>query len=102
MELNVMERLLILNLDTLPKVGNIVTLKIKSNLIKSVGFTEEEIVDFGIVVEDSGNVTWKNSDNTKEIEVGPEAVKLLVTALETSDSLNDTYVPLYDRLKAIV
>ena len=100
MELNIMERLLILNLDTLPKTGNIITLKIKQQLMSDVGFTEKEVKEFNIRQED-GNVFWSPEAKPVEIEVGPEAVKLLITALESSESLNDMYIPLYDRLKEV-
>ena len=99
MELSIFERLLILNIDTFPKVGSIVTMKIKQKLVADVGFTEQEIKDYNIVEKD-GNVSW-NDVPSVDIEIGPEAVKLLVSAMESSDNLNDSYVPLYDRLKEV-
>jgi hypothetical protein len=98
MELNVYERLLILNLDTLPKVGNIVTMRVKQQLLNDVGFKEDEIKNFGIVQEND-QVRWNNDAKAAEIEIGPEAKKLLVDALEKSESLSDAYVALYDRLQ---
>jgi len=98
MELNVHERLLILNLDTLPKVGNIVTMRIKQQLLNDVGFKEDEIKGFGIVQEND-QVRWNNNAEAVDIEIGPEAKKLLVDALEKSESLSDSYVHLYDRLQ---
>jgi len=99
MELSIFERLLILNIDTFPKVGSIVTMKIKQKLVADVGFTEQEIKDYNIVEKD-GNVSW-NDVPSVDIEIGPEAVKLLVSAMESSDNLKDSYVPLYDRLKEV-
>lgn len=98
MELNVFERLLILNLDTLPNSGNIVTMKIKQKLIADMGFSEDEIKEYGITEKD-GNVSWTNVDTYKDIELGPEAVKLLIKAIESSEHVTDALVPLYDRLK---
>jgi len=98
MELNVHERLLILNLDTLPKVGNIVTMRIKQQLLNDVGFKEDEIKGFGIVQEND-QVRWNNDAKAVDIEIGPEAKKLLVDVLEKSESLSDAYVVLYDRLQ---
>ena len=98
MELNVHERLLILNLDTLPKVGNIVTMRVKQQLLNDVGFKESEIKGFGIVQEND-QVRWSDNAKAAEIEIGPEAKKLLIDALEKSESLSDAYVALYDRLQ---
>lgn len=98
MELSVFERLLILNLDTIPKVGNIVTMKIKQQLLTDVGFTEDEIKEFGIQ-EHEGKVAWLQDSKAVDIPIGAEAVKLLVTAIESSENLNEAYVPLYERLK---
>ena len=98
MELNVHDRLLILNLDTLPKVGNIVTMRVKQQLLNDVGFKESEIKGFGIVQEND-QVRWSNDAKAVDIEIGPEAKKLLVDALEKSESLSDAYVALYDRLQ---
>jgi hypothetical protein len=98
MELTILERLMILNLDTLPKVGNIVTMRVKQQLLNDVGFKEDEIKNFGIVQEND-QVRWNNDAKAAEIEIGPEAKKLLVDALEKSESLSDAYVALYDRLQ---
>ena len=99
MELSVMDRLLILNLDTLPKVGSIVTLKIKQQLALDVGFTEQEIKDYNIK-QDGGQVTWNPEAEPVHIEVGPEAVKMLLEALEKSENLHEGYIALYDKVKA--
>ncbi len=98
MELSVMDRLLILNLDTLPKVGSIVTMKIKQQLLADVGFTEREIMDYEIK-QDGDRVTWKPEALPVHIEIGPEAQKMLIAALEKSESLDEWYVALYDRIK---
>jgi hypothetical protein len=98
MELSVMERLLILNLDTLPKVGNILTMKIKQQLMADVGFNEQEIKDYELAQEGE-QIKWNSSKPGKEVEIGAEAKKLLINALEKSENLNESYVALYDKLK---
>ncbi|MEN6473758.1 MAG: hypothetical protein ABFD81_07085 [Syntrophaceae bacterium] len=74
MKLNVLERLLILNLDTLPAVGNIATLKIKQKLITDVGFSEDELRDYDIK-PDGNRITWDTAkEQAVEIEIGEQGV----------------------------
>lgn len=98
MKLSVMDRLLILNLDTLPKVGNILTMRIKQQLINEVGFKESEIKDFEIR-QDGEQIKWKSDAEAVDIEIGEEANKLLIDALDKSENLNENYIALYDKLK---
>lgn len=98
MKLSVMDRLLILNLDTLPKVGNILTMRIKQQLINEVGFKEDEIKNFEIRQE-GDQIKWKSDAEAVDIEIGDEAKKLLIDALDKSENLNENYISLYDRLK---
>jgi len=98
MKLSVMDRLLILNLDTLPKMGTILTMRIKQQLINEVGFKESEIKDFEIK-QDGEQIKWKSDAEAVDIEIGDEAKKLLVDALDKSENLNENYISLYDRLK---
>ena len=98
MKLSVMDRLLILNLDTLPKVGNILTMRIKQQLINEVGFKEDEIKNFEIR-QDGEQIKWKSDAESVDIEIGDEAKKLLIDALDKSENLNENYISLYDRLK---
>jgi len=98
MELNIVDRLLILNLDTLPRVGNILTMKCKQQLISDVGFSEDEIKEANLKNDDEGKVSWDKMI-VKEIEIGESALKLLIDAIEKSENVSDMYVPLYDKLK---
>lgn len=98
MNLSVMDRLLILNLDTLPKMGTILTMRIKQQLINEVGFKESEIKDFEIR-QDGEKIKWKSDAEAVDIEIGDEAKKLLIDALDKSENLNENYIGLYDRLK---
>jgi hypothetical protein len=98
MELSVLERLLILNLDTLPRVGSIITIKTKQQLLTDCGFSEEEIKD-GNIRDEDGQVKW-DKDFPKDVSIGDAAKKLLIDAMEKSENVSDMYVPLYDKLKA--
>ena len=97
MDLSIRERLLLLGLDTLPQVGNILTLKIKKDIIGQLGFTEQEVKDYGIVL-DGDKASWDFTRmDTKDIEIGEQGLSLIIEAMEKSTTLNDDYVPLYDR-----
>lgn len=100
MEFTVFERLLILNLDTLPTTGNIVTMKVKKKLIDDTGFSEEELKLCNFVEKD-GNLAWSAEAENKEVEIGPEAIKLLIQAIEKSQNVSEAMVPLYDRLREV-
>lgn len=99
MELGNTERLLILSLDTLPRVGNILTMKTKQQLLNDVGFSEDELKEAGLEQADN-QINWKK-DIRKEVDIGESALKLLISAIEKSENVNDLYVPLYDRLKSL-
>jgi hypothetical protein len=98
MELSVLDRLLILNLDTLPNQGNILTMKVKQQLISDVGFSEQEFKDFNLKNE-GGEVTWNPDAPSVDITIGEQAKKILVNALDKSESLTVNHISLYDRLK---
>jgi len=99
MELSVLERLLILNLNTLPATGSIVTLKVKQQLLNDVGFSERELKDYNIR-QKGENVQWSPDAPLSDIEIGEQGKKLLIDAMEKSESLTENYLFLYDRLKA--
>lgn len=102
MILSILDRLLILNLDTLPQTGSILTMKIKQQLLREAGFDEEEIKDCNIAEKSdpSGKnmITW-DKDPGKDVAIGPETLKLLVASMEKSEHLDESYISLYDRLK---
>ena len=58
--LTVIERLAVLN--TLPKEGNFITLKVLRGLVSKLGFLSEEITDFEIVVNDE-DTKWNEKGN---------------------------------------
>ena len=57
-----------------------------------------EIKNFEIRQE-GDQIKWKSDAEEVDIEVGDEAKKLLVDALDKSENLNENYISLYDRLK---
>lgn len=100
MELNITERLLILNLDTLPKVGNIITMRTKQQLMTDIGFTEEEIKEANLITGEEGKVMW-DKDFSKDIPIGESALKLIIDAIDKSQNVHELYIPLYDKLKDV-
>lgn len=98
MLLNVLDRLLILNLDTLPQSGSIITLKIKKELLSAVSFSEEDIKTYGLVAE-NGTVGCNDWGLEEEIPIGKQGLKLLIEAMDKSQNLSDKYISLYDKLK---
>ncbi len=85
MKLKVFERLVLLNI--LPKEGNFVTLKITRRLQEGLSFNEKEIKELNIKTDPkTGNATWNaKADKEKEVEMGREARKIIIEALEKLD-----------------
>lgn len=101
MKLSVLERLLIINLDTLPQAGNIITMKIKRDIVDAASFTEDEIKLLNLRNEPDGRVMWDGTIDDKEVEIGEQGLNLIIGALEKSEKLTDKFIPLYDRLVAL-
>ncbi len=100
MKLNVFERLALLNV--LPKQGNFVTLKIIRELKEDLSFDEKEIKELELTVDsENGNATWNpEKDKGKEIEIGGQANKVIVEALEKLDKQNkmtENHMSLYEK-----
>lgn len=86
MELNVVDRLMLLNV--LPKEGNITTLKIVRKLREDLSFSEEEHKVLNIENKD-GMTLWNPEPNVKkEIEIGEKATDVIVDALKDLNSKN--------------
>ena len=84
MKLEVLERILLLNL--LPKEGDFITLKVIRDLQNALSFSEKEIKDLVLETKE-GRVTWKPDKAVeKEIEIGEKATDVIVGALK---KLND-------------
>lgn len=98
MGLTVLERLLLL--EILPTEGDLTTLRIVRTLREALSFSEAEHADFGIRVAD-GRVTWNApAARPKDVEIGPTAHRLIVTALErlnTAEKLRAEHLDLYER-----
>jgi hypothetical protein len=100
MELNVFERLNLLNI--LPKEGTFITLKIVRQLREALSFNEEELkaLQFKQNTE-MGTVQWNSeADTPKEIAIGEKATDIVVEALKELDKqkkLTDQHFGLYEK-----
>ena len=85
MKLAVFERLVLLNV--LPQEGNFITLKIVRKLRENLSFDEKELKALKLTVDpEKGNATWDTAkEPNKDVEIGREARKIIVTALEKLD-----------------
>jgi len=99
MNLNVFERLILLSI--LPKEGNFVTLKIIRKLREDLSFSEEEIAEIDLKLDDKGNATWNPAkDKGKEVEIGGQANKVIVEALEKlnkDNKLTENHLSIYEK-----
>lgn len=100
MELTVLERVLLLNLDTLPKQGNLITLRVLDKLMKAVGFTEEEIKKWNLRIEGQ-QVLWDNGESV-EIPITPKQKELVRKALQDSVALTPPYLLLAEKFEVEV
>ena len=82
MELTIHERLALLGV--LPPEGNFVTMRILQRLRLALGFSEEDIAKYNIVVTDT-NVSWDNEAEPVNIPLGKVAREEIVKALEKLD-----------------
>jgi len=100
MQLNVQERLLLLNsLSTVQ--GNLATLRIVRDLQQELGLSEEEIKAINLRQED-GRAFWDEGKiSAKEISFGPaglDAALSMFTHMDETEKLTIEYLPLYERL----
>lgn len=97
MKLNVLNRLLLLNL--LPKEGDITTLRIIRKLQEELSFSEEEHKALNFT-EDGTALNWTSSaDVPKEVSIGVKASAIIVDVLEKRNAekkLTAEFLPLYD------
>ena len=84
MILNVPDRLVLLSI--IPKEGGYTTLKILRELRMNLGFTEEELKEWGIEQEDT-LVNWEVPGET-EIPIGETASGIIVDRLRELDNNN--------------
>lgn len=79
MELNVLERLALLNI--LPNQGDSTTLKIVRELREELSFSEEEHKELNFR-RDGGKTRWADSELIKDVKTGPKATVIIMETLE--------------------
>ncbi len=98
MNLSVQDRIILLG--TLPKEGDITTLRIVRQLRTELGFNELELVTTGLISDDAnGRMSWKQNVD-KEITIGPKANSIIVATLEDLNrqkKLTEMHIDLYER-----
>lgn len=102
MELTIMERLVALGTDLLPKEGDIVLMRSRQQLIEKLGLTDEEVEEYDIRQLEDGRIEWKfGADSvSKEIDLKIGEMNVLREALERLNSekkLKPEQVSLYDK-----
>ena len=99
MKLNVMERLMLINV--LPSESNFVNLKIINDLRQAIGFTEAEHKEFDMKTLPDNQVSWDLTKSIdKEYDIGPKATSIIVEALEKMDQrkqLTPNHLSLYEK-----
>ena len=97
MELNIPERLMILDiLSTIS--GNFATLKIVRDLQDNISFSEKETADNSITTNDDG-FHWKGN-GIKEIDFGKRGMEIVVNVLKKLDAeekLTQNYYTIYEK-----
>ena len=108
MEFSVRERLILLNIT--PNDGNILTLRIVKDLKDAFALNEVELAELdGLMkIGEDGSVNLSSEVDAavppKEISLGPEAHKVIMSAFSDLDRRNKmqmAFLPLYDRLSAV-
>ena len=92
MKLSVLERLALLN--TIPKEGNITTLKIIRKLRDDLSFSEEEHKKLNFRQEED-RLLWDDMED-KEIEIGERATDVIVNALKELNNQGKIHLDLVD------
>lgn len=98
MNLNVLERLLVLNL--LPKEGTFTNLKLLRVARENLSFTEEENKALNFKQENDQIVWVNDAVGDKEVEIGEVVTTLIVAELKKLDSeekLKDEFLSLYEK-----
>lgn len=96
MKLNVLERIILMNL--LPKEENYMTYKIFTDLKSELSFSEKEYIELGM--EQSNNmINWKKN-SIKDVLIGDVAKRVIKDVLEKLDAdhkINDQNASLYEK-----
>jgi len=97
MEFTVEERLATLAL--LPPEGSLVTMKIIHDLRQALAFSEEELAVLQFQ-QNNDQLTWQNGVGLKEVEVGPQAVKVvrdLLKKLDEDEKIREAHLSLVEK-----
>lgn len=98
MILSTFDRLILLN--TLPKEGDITTLRIIRKLREDLSFSEEEHKALAFKQE-GGKMMWQSeADKLKEVEVGDKAKEIIrnrLKELNEQKKLTEEHLPLYEK-----
>ncbi|KKN62887.1 hypothetical protein LCGC14_0507400 [marine sediment metagenome] len=98
MVLSVLDRVILLTI--LPKEGNYLTLKILMDLRMTMSFTESEMKQFNLKIDDeTGQTTWENAEDV-EVPIGEKATDIIIEALGKLDqegSLNPEMIDTYEK-----
>lgn len=99
MELGVAERMVLLTI--LPGEGDLLSLRIVRDLKASLSFSEEEYAKYEIKThKESGGTTWKETDETKSVEIGKRAKEIIQEAIDELDKrkqLKAEFLPFIER-----
>ena len=97
MEFTVEERLATLAL--LPPEGSLVTMKIIHDLRQALAFSEEELAVLQFQ-QNNDQLMWQNGVGMKEVEVGPQAVKVvrdLLKKLDEDEKIREAHLSLVEK-----
>jgi hypothetical protein len=89
MKLNVGERLRLLGI--LPEKGNLVTIKVVSEMRNSIALSEKEIKGFKVKVGPQ-SITWDDKAKPVDIKLGDTAKEVIVNALRELDEKEELTV----------
>ena len=98
MKLNIAERITLMSI--LPEKSNIVTMRLMQELRTILGFTDEEIREYGIK-NDGDKIFW-SSDFEKEIEINQTMTVEIKKRLQEISDKNEVTVqmlPLYEKFE---
>jgi hypothetical protein len=99
MKLTLKERALLLSI--LPEKEEIGVLRIVRDLKHALSPSEEEFVEFGIVTQSDGAISWNvNGNEEREVSIGEKATDVCVQALNTANkakALSVDFISLYDK-----
>ena len=107
MLLSVHERLILLAVTQLgaPQTGSALTMRIVHNLNMALGFSEEEIEERHLVIEENGSASWKEGAPT-EVEIGPVARGIIERGLAAAlpqwnklEAMTVAHISLFDRFE---